>query len=391
LGRNANSSSAGGHYLENVGVRGYWSEAAIYSIASEDVCFNAIDVQLFGGGGLYGYYTSQEDDLNVDNLGGSSNSNVKMINFLIANEVDDVNAASIYIQGGASVINHLFQGGWIGSYTGAYVQINAGGTSIGNLAGPVEFNMINGESGNPSATPMVGFDLTVSAGEGETDFNYLTIKNVNLEVDPAGYLIRAATGADFSKLVRGYFHDTQGKNMDLHSARASYFETAGSIVFNGDVFGCDIYGIETTIGKSVIITGASSGNRIFDATSRGQLTPIKGWFGSSGATANGASNVILESNASQYIQMLATTSNIQGLLCGDTRGNGRGALLYDHAKDGWQINAAGFTVYLYLTNATPEAAIAAPPGSLALNTSGGAGTTLYVKESGTGNTGWVGK
>jgi len=40
---------------------------------------------------------------------------------------------------------------------------------------------------------------------------------------------------------------------------------------------------------------------------------------------------------------------------------------------------------------TPEGVITARPGSLYTNTSGGSGTTLYVKESGTGNTGWVGK
>lgn len=40
---------------------------------------------------------------------------------------------------------------------------------------------------------------------------------------------------------------------------------------------------------------------------------------------------------------------------------------------------------------TPEGALAAPVGSLYTRTDGGAGTTLYVKESGTGNTGWVAK
>jgi hypothetical protein len=42
--------------------------------------------------------------------------------------------------------------------------------------------------------------------------------------------------------------------------------------------------------------------------------------------------------------------------------------------------------------ATPEGAISAPLGSKHHNTSGGAGTSFYVKETGgTGNTGWVGK
>ena len=38
---------------------------------------------------------------------------------------------------------------------------------------------------------------------------------------------------------------------------------------------------------------------------------------------------------------------------------------------------------------TPEGSITAPVGSLALRSDGGTGTSLYVKESGTGNTGWV--
>lgn len=40
---------------------------------------------------------------------------------------------------------------------------------------------------------------------------------------------------------------------------------------------------------------------------------------------------------------------------------------------------------------SPEAAVTGNPGDLYLNKSGGASTTLYVKESGTGNTGWIAK
>lgn len=40
---------------------------------------------------------------------------------------------------------------------------------------------------------------------------------------------------------------------------------------------------------------------------------------------------------------------------------------------------------------TPEGSVTAVVGSMYTDTSGGAGTTLYVKESGTGNTGWVAK
>ena len=40
---------------------------------------------------------------------------------------------------------------------------------------------------------------------------------------------------------------------------------------------------------------------------------------------------------------------------------------------------------------SPEGAITAPVATLYLRTDGGTSTTLYVKESGTGNTGWVAK
>lgn len=40
---------------------------------------------------------------------------------------------------------------------------------------------------------------------------------------------------------------------------------------------------------------------------------------------------------------------------------------------------------------TPESSVTAPVGSLYVSSSGGSSTTLYVKESGTGNTGWVAK
>jgi len=50
----------------------------------------------------------------------------------------------------------------------------------------------------------------------------------------------------------------------------------------------------------------------------------------------------------------------------------------------------GYPVRL-IGSGTPEAAVAAPVGSEYLRSDGGAGTSLYIKESGTGDTGWVAK
>ena len=49
------------------------------------------------------------------------------------------------------------------------------------------------------------------------------------------------------------------------------------------------------------------------------------------------------------------------------------------------------TVYIYSGSGSPETVVTAPVGSLYSRTDGGANTTLYVKESGTGNTGWIAK
>lgn len=51
----------------------------------------------------------------------------------------------------------------------------------------------------------------------------------------------------------------------------------------------------------------------------------------------------------------------------------------------------GGIIALYVGSGDPDGAVTAPVGSIYIRTSGGSGTTLYVKESGTGSSGWVGK
>jgi hypothetical protein len=51
----------------------------------------------------------------------------------------------------------------------------------------------------------------------------------------------------------------------------------------------------------------------------------------------------------------------------------------------------GITQTLASGSGTPNGVVTAVPGSLYVNTAGGVGTSLYVKETGNGDTGWVGK
>lgn len=55
------------------------------------------------------------------------------------------------------------------------------------------------------------------------------------------------------------------------------------------------------------------------------------------------------------------------------------------------IKIIGDDIAWFAGNGTPESVITANVGSLYSRLDGGASTTLYVKESGTGNTGWVAK
>ena len=47
--------------------------------------------------------------------------------------------------------------------------------------------------------------------------------------------------------------------------------------------------------------------------------------------------------------------------------------------------------FVIVGTSTPEAAVTAPIGTLFINNTGGAATTLYVKTTGAGNTGWTAK
>lgn len=76
-----------------------------------------------------------------------------------------------------------------------------------------------------------------------------------------------------------------------------------------------------------------------------------------------------------------TDNDIRGNLTGPISGQSNiGSGMYVGDNPGWTV-AAG----------TPEASVTAPIGTTYKRTDGGAGTSLYVKESGTGNTGWVAK
>lgn len=103
-----------------------------------------------------------------------------------------------------------------------------------------------------------------------------------------------------------------------------------------------------------------------------------------GITGAGAMCVGLEGTAGQF----QVVESVQGV-SGSWVGNG------GYVAPRVEVASSGRTILngipIITGTGTPEGSVTAPVGSLFLRTNGGAGTTLYVKESGTGNTGWVAK
>ena len=120
------------------------------------------------------------------------------------------------------------------------------------------------------------------------------------------------------------------------------------------------------------ITEAAAGtNIIFDAY--GGRNGIMGDF-----FIKGGKKVYLNGNAASANYIGRT------LATGDTE--------ISTATSGIKLLAAGgVTAGVYVGSGAPEGAVAATVGSLYLRTGGGAGTSLYVKESGTSTVGWVPK
>jgi hypothetical protein len=68
-----------------------------------------------------------------------------------------------------------------------------------------------------------------------------------------------------------------------------------------------------------------------------------------------------------------------------------GSLMYAVDSSGYIDRIGQRDVGVYSSNGSPEGVVTAPAGSICLNVAGGTGTSLYAKESGAGDTGWIAK
>ena len=179
------------------------------------------------------------------------------------------------------------------------------------------------------------------------------------------------TGVAGGNQRRIEFHDASG----LHSSVVGYgsiygtgfnraLMTASNVVTNVNLGGTFQYAASAAASRHIQVDGIHR----FDVAVSGSAGGNISWL--NGITIDNSANTLPGTNATRNLGSVSFRWN--NVYSASFR-PGSGAPIW--------TSGAG----------TPEAVLAAPVGSLYTRTDGGAATTLYVKESGTGNTGWVAK
>lgn len=165
---------------------------------------------------------------------------------------------------------------------------------------------------------------------------------------------------------------------------ASSSTSTGALQVSGGVgIGGSVYtGGGITTGNNVVVTGSVSATATVQAGAGNYLE----WSGRARMASPTSSNITLLNNGASTFGLLqfgGTTSSFPAF-------KRSGAVIDARLADDSDF-AAAQSLYHRHGSGTPEGSVTAPVGACYSRTDGGAGTSFYVKESGTGNTGWVAK
>ena len=282
---------------------------------------------------------------------------------------------NIYLEGdNTTTANNglLFASQWFSSHSKIWVRgfygyaIQIAEESYWNFFEDIMANF-DGENG-PWVTPLVGIICLGSAGKGVTQSTFINIK---------------ANGRNYGMEMR-FCDQLQIINFDGQNAAAALGIGATSTNINV----LSLYAENCTLGAvyndstSCMITGMSIAGT--PTKFIGTVDPIYMEFT---GTYSKQFKINKADNAMGYALNINDASEV--LLLSSSRA---GAAIRTFAI-GTDINLAinGTDSFITAGSNSPEGVVTAAIGSLYLRTNGGAGTSLYVKESGTGNTGWVGK
>lgn len=224
--------------------------------------------------------------------------------------------------------------------------------------------------GTLSNVTIIGHQAADGNSTGVTSYNISNALIVGLQAGRllSGSLNCTVIGHNAWSLTAG----TGGSNTVIGRSSASSLTSGPLNVFVGDSAGQNI----STGNSNVAIGYATGGTSNFSNT-----------------ISIGTSTKATASNMTKIGPDTITIAEIAGTIqnvTDNTRDVGTSALRYANVY-GVNFKPGAGTVTWTSGAGTPEGAVTAAIGSLFTRTDGGASTTLYVKESGAGNTGWVAK
>lgn len=336
----------------------YWNGAYQTTTARQPTACNA--------GLLYDTtgFTVNENDLRVD-----TTNHLVGVGISPAYKLDvagDTNVTGAYKIGGTDVLTATTLGSSV---------TNSSLTSVGTLANLTV-------SGNISATNVAG-TLSTAAQPNITSVG--TLANVNTtgvyQINGTDFLASRNGGSVAIGATTATSQGTNAIGIGTNAGRTSQQNGAVAIGLNAGNSGQGLSSIaigqgagQTNQHNNSICINAAGGSLNSDGTSRCFVRPIRN---------NTTATSLLQYDATSG-EITYGPTNIAGTLTTAAQPNvtSVGTLTGLTLSGGLTINTG---------SGSPESVVTAPVGSLYLRSDGGAGTTLYVKESGTGNTGWAGK
>jgi hypothetical protein len=234
------------------------------------------------------------------------------------------------------------------------------------------------------------------AEDSQTDGLSLTNNTHDFLADPVTYPVNLYAGAyhltNYSDLNDPNFltSDFTKTAIDALEVDAGTLDDHDSTYFATDSLTCHLAGDETITGKKTVrndivietVNGTAAKVLYFDNKTTG-VYDFKMYAPNDNS---GFTIEALKTNAKLIFNNDGDTLTIAGNTVWNAGNFGKTQI------DALGINASSVgNVFVYSGSGSPEGVVTAATGSLYTSTAGGSNTTLYVKESGSGNTGWVAK
>lgn len=318
--------------------------------------------------------------------------------------------------------NNGYYNTWQDVKTSGYIcfwlQSDGGGNSLINCEAEFYYQGIRVDQGDFVMTggivESLVFDTTdgtAQAGGASTITLAASASSVNQKWTGYRILIESGTGAGQSRTISNYDGTTKVATVDtawsvvpdntsVYHIGSAATHTCNYVGFGGSgsaaLKSVNVY-YETYTRTSML---GDYGPTMFQCT---LISPSKRGYASLLSVATPSQFIVLDFLGDYTpftnTQLITFASDIQGSVRANIR-SPVGSQVNVYAQDNTTLGYMGAAAFLpggdynvrwISGTGSPEGVVAAFPGSLYVNLSGGAGTTLYVKQGGSGNTGWVGK